>query len=380
MDRVFLRFCAQPPRHEPSPATGTIACARQTDRLAALVEAFCFHAHDQLAGDDGEPSRGTAQTFLADLGFDLSQVRELPVGLIVSPAAMKERLVASGFTRQEIHASKLLADQRLAGRLVGPIPDLDGQIRSFWAVHPRGIAPEYLFWRGRWKEEVVLFGLETALRASDDGPEQIVVIEDLIDSLLLRSGGMPNVTAVGGSVAGLRAARWQQLANIGVRSLTLVANNDRRVDARLLASVKAAFAAGAAPSIYLLPPGKLAPSRTVGQFVRRCGVEGFRSLLRRERSHAYRVWAMEILRRRRPRRGWTDASRRAAMAEAVAFYSAMAGRRRGTSELDAHFVPPIVEALGWPWGAAGPRVERRSAESGFCTLHRCGETDCFCFD
>ena len=379
MERAFLRFCG--PGVPELPAA--VPCgdgAVRDHRLAGLVEAFCFHAHGLLHEEEpGSEARLAACAFLADYGFDLAKLAELPVGLVVTPNAMKQRLLAAGFTQEEVRESKLVADQRLAGRLVGPITDPAGGITSFWARHPADRQPTYLYWHGDWRQHVAAFGLQSALRAADDAAAPVVLVEDILDALLLRSKGLCSVAAVGESLRRLNASRWERLAAAGARHVTLVADNRERAEARLLAALESAFAAEAVPSIDAVPPERLASARTPGGLVRSQGLGAFCRILEAGRVHAYTLKAHAVLRAHLPRRGWTDVSRRAAMQEAVAFYRQMSARRGDTAGLDAHFVPPIVEALGWPWGAPeAPFVPRPSA--GYCALHRCGETDCFCFD
>ena len=380
MERVFLRFDGQSVHnlaHTPSPAPGHCG---PDERLAGLVEAFCFHAHGLLREDGGDwGARRDALALLADRGFDPAQWGQLPVGLIVTPEAMRQRLLADGFTRAEIRDSRLVADRRLAGRLVGPITDLAGQITSFWARHPDAREPAYLYWRRGWKQHVAAFGLQTALGAAG-AAGQIVLVEDILDALLLRSKGLRSAAALGDPIRRLDARRWQRLAAAGAGHVTLVADNHTTAGARLLAVLEAAFAAEAAPSIDAVPPERLAGARTPGEFVHRQGIGSFRDLLAHEPVHAYTLKAHDMLRKRRARRGWTEAARRTAMDEAVAFYTWQSTRRRDTVELDAHFVPPIVEALGWAWGARKAPAEPRPSARGYCTLHGCDETECFCFD
>ena len=380
MERAFLRFGGPSVHNLADTARPAPGHCGPDERLAGLVEAFCFHAQGLLRQDGGDwEARRDALALLADRGFDPAQWDQLPVGLIVTPDAMHQRLLADGFTRAEIRDSKLVADRRLAGRLVGPITDLAGRITSFWARQPGAQEPTYLYWRGAWRQHVAAFGLQTALRAPG-ATGQIVLVEDILDCLLLWSKGLRSAAALGGPIRRLDAGRWQRLAAAGAGHVTLVADNHTGAGARLLAVLEAAFAAEAPPSIDAVPPESLAGARTPGEFVRRQGIDALREVLAHQRVHAYTLKARDVLRKRRPPGGWTGAERRAAMGEAVAFYTWQSTRRRDTVELDAHFVPPIVEALGWAWGAREARGKPRPSARGYCTLHGCDETECFCFD
>jgi len=271
-----------------------------------------------------------------------------------------------------------VADQRLAGRLVGPIVDLNGAIVGFWARHPQGSPPSYLYWRGGWRDDVPAFGLQAALAAAKARALSLVLVEDILDALLLWSHGLENVAALGDSVRRLDGPRWQRLA-AGADRVVLAVGGDQTAGARLRRALEAAFSAEAAPSIRVVPPEQLALSAP-GELVRCRGAEHLRSLLEREPIPAYTFKALDLLRTHQPRRGWTNAARRKAMNEAVGFYAWQSTRRGETAELDAHFVPPIVAALGWKWGATGPPAQPRATATGWCELHGCEATDCFCFD
>lgn len=353
----------------------------------SLADAFLGLARAVLgdAGAPGAEAARAARKFLQDRGFDLERLGDLEIGLIDSPAAMRERLLDAGFERDEVRRSKLLADQRLAGRLVGPIADRLGRIVSLWARHPQDLRPRYLYWRGDWKEEVAAAGLDTALGA-EERSGAVVLVEDVLDALLIQSRGMTETAALGDSGERIAPRRWHGLASAGAGEVTLVLDRSGAAAARLAHALTSYFDAPAAMRLFVLPPERLVPFATPGELVRDRGIEALRALLAGERRHAYSLRAAELLAGRRPKRGWTDAARRGAMKEAVAFYRAQEALACGrAADLDLWFVPPIVAELGWPWGSLeGPEKPKRSEPAGpsgpFCTLHNCGETDCFCFD
>ena len=299
----------------------------ERQRFLNLLEAFAGESHRRLLRASGDQEAWeTARRFLDRQGFDLAQLDLVPVGLFLDCPTMQESLRLAGFTPSEIEASELAADPRLAGRLVGPIRDLDGSIRSFWARHPVPKRPQYLF-KGRWKEDVPAFGLDVAFPALDDGRLPLVLIEGLLDVLLLQFHGFLHVAAIGGDGTHLTRRRWEKLAHLGVRRAILVLRPDE-IGLRGAAAAQAnARGARLAPDVSVLPPERLEGFASPGEFVRARGISAFRALFE-------------------PRVELPPA--------------------------EPH--PPAEKSPPKALVADGcPRP-------GFCALHRCDETDCFCFD
>jgi hypothetical protein len=113
--------------------------------------------------------------------------------------------------------------------------------------------------------------------------------------------------------------------------------------------------------------------------------------------------ALAILEKYRTTPHWTERARHSAWVEALALYESR--RPEQLEDLDLHFVPPIVKELGIPLnGRKPPRpsgiesAPNRAEEevrpkparivrwhgahrnSGFCHMHQCRQTECFCFD
>jgi hypothetical protein len=150
--------------------------------------------------------------------------------------------------------------------------------------------------------------------------------------------------------------------------------------------------------------------------------------------HAYVYKALALLKKHRPASGWNDAARHAAWKEAIEFY--VNSDPKSGPDLDARFIPAIVEGLQRSWDtfqpltqapdesqpfenvprppipapAVAPSLPEQSAHTagqsralelpslgarrepvtlkrasrngsnGHCELHRCDTTVCFCFD
>jgi len=334
-------------QHAVSPRLAVLA---QRERMASLLEAFFLDAHLALLNEAGPIGVAkAARAFLAERGFDLSALHELPVGLFVDRRLVGEQLEQMGFLAEEIGASQLAADPRLEGRLVGPIRDPEGRIQSFWAPHPGHRGPRYLF-KGKWKESVGLIGLDAALRPAAAGREHLVIVEQLWDALLLQSRGLGNVAAIAGPPHALTPQRWERLATLGVRRITMAIAADEKEWGRVRATLAATFPTRSGPEVFHLPPGTLPNGRGVGRWVRDRGLEAFRSLLEADTVHVDRYQAATILRERRA---------------GPALHVVRDGSV-GPGAADPASIPGTAPAS--------------PSTGGICRVHHCAPTECFCFD
>jgi len=240
------------------------------------------------------------------------------VGWFDAPEAMFHRLTAQGFSPEQIRQSKLLADRRLTGRLVGPIQTASREIVSLWARTPSCLSdsPSYLYWRPDWKTKVPAVWLPTAL-AHGGRKKGLLVVEDILEALLLQTQGFQRTVALGESGQTIMPRRLLQFSQLRVSGLILVLNQTPDVHERL-GKLTEAFQKGPwSFRLWILPPQELGPYFSPGQWVQEKGPEALRDLL------AQKAVAVEKS-------------------------------------------PPAV--------AAPPSFGR------ICPLHHCLETECFCFD
>lgn len=275
-------------------------------------------------------------------------------------------------------------------------------------------------------------GIEAAVGPTSRGREHLVIVEQLFDALLLQSRGLPNVAAIGGPAHALTRQRWERLAALGVRRVTMAIAADEKEWDTALATLAATFQTRSGPDVFLLPPGTFPNSRGVGPWVRDHGLEAFRSLLETDAVHVYRYKAATILKQHQAGQPWSNARRRAAWKEAIEYY--VSAGKGSIPALNEHFVPAIVDGLGRTWDTfepcpgtedespsregeeqpqdqvpwvcedrvSGPAlhvVSDTSVDSGdadpsstpsaapgspltagTCHVHHCPPTDCFCFD
>jgi len=277
-----------------------------------------------LDADRAEEIGRHARARLEDRGLAKEDLSRLALGLITTRRAISDELRLAGFPSWEIRRARLLSDPRLLGRIVGPICEPAGPIVSFWAWQPDDLSPRHLFLNRHWRRWAPLVGLETALAAAAGERHGLVVVEEPLDAMLLWARGMPNVAAIAGRGSELSPRCWRRLAALGVRRVTLVLNDDQAARAHLDAARDNHRRVPEAPELFFVLPERLAPWATPGDLVRSWGVESFRAIL----EHAW---------------GLAEAS---------------------PDEAEESPPPPVAEAVG----------------RGDCELHRCGETDCFCFD
>lgn len=328
-------------------------------RVQSLLETFLRGTRKLLReGSNRSRARKSARTLLEERGVSLDDLKGLAVGLLIDPQEMAQRLAESGFRPEEIEASKLTADPRLAGRLIGPIHDSRGHILSFWARHPEDRSPRYLY-KGRWQEAAGAFGLDAALPALKHTGGSLLLVGDVLDAVLLVHHGFSAVAAIGGSAGEMTPIRWQRLAEEGVRETTLMLCGDRRSADEILAALEAAFAAPRSPRIYVAISDRLQQTDWVSDWYRAHGPAAFCELME-YRVHAYHYKALALLDEHRLEGTWTHAARFAALDAARVFYASQARHDR-IDDLDRFFVPPILEELGLRWDAT-PEADQPDGE------------------
>jgi len=286
-------------------------------------------------------SQADALSALGHWGFDPDRLDEVPVGLFSDRPTVQQGLIAAGFSAEAIHAAKVLADARLPGRLIGPIRDPDKRIVSFWARDPRNIRSKDLYLHANWKQRVPLFGLDVALPATAEHHGLLIIVEDLLDALLFHEQGIGNTAAIAGPLHEMTAARWNSLGSLGLRAVILAPDNGDSVERHreILETLRLAFRT-AVPQIFVLDPDDLQGMPRPAEFLRHRGRSQFLALLE-------------------------------TLCISPGQYKAQAIRL------------PVVETPSQPAPPPRPKPKpavKRVSRGGYCTLHRCGETDCFCFD
>ena len=323
------------PSHSEHPADG-------------LREAYFRHAQALLATSDSrDETWRAARGCLHQRGFDLRKLEQLPLGFFPSAEPIWHGLLRDGFSADEIRASNLLADSRLPGRLVGPIRDAGRRIISFWAKLPQQL-DRSLYLSTEWKEQVGVFGLDEAYPAVAHGRHDLLLVEDLWDAILLQSHGILGVGAIGNSPADISPRRWERLDELGIHRVTLVVDSFHDSHEACVAAIRQAAFSRRGPAIYVLPPAAVHGVWQSWQQGRAANAETLETLLSAHRIHGFHYLALSLIALHQGEVPWTDAARRAALGEAREFYAT--AHQRNVPQLDAFFLPPLLEALGLNWG------------------------------
>ena len=251
----------------------------------ALLDKFVDQARDALLGEAG----GDARTYLvADRGFDKNKLKDLPFGLFTTGEDVETHLVGNGFLEADVRASGLLADTRWTNRLILPWRDARGHVATIAARCLDGSEPKYLYLQGGKKPSA--FGLDVALW---DRPNELVLVEGLVDSVSLQTRGLRHVASLGGSLDLLTVDRWKALQDLGPRRFILASDADEAGRNGLLKALENARNVQNIPEVYVVDPADLGDAKDPDEFVRQRGLDAFREVLGRRKPAA--VYEAEVL-------------------------------------------------------------------------------------
>lgn len=235
------------------------------DRRAELLEEFFKLAQRELVSDRSD----TARAYLEQRGFPLDGLDDSGLGLVPPFGLSQQELRQSGFSDDEMSSSGLFADRRWPGRLCGAWRNEWGRIGTFWARavdDAEGAETRYLYLRGASRTNLPPYGLAR-------GVKELVLVEGFFDYHQLRSRGIENVAALGGTATNLNL--FERLAQLGVRELTLCLDADGPGRAATARAVENATRARTSPSVYVAA----AVTKDPDELVRGHGLEAWGELL-----------------------------------------------------------------------------------------------------
>jgi DNA primase len=247
--------------HAPTPA----------ERRAALLEEAFAAARRELASERGCDARA----YLERRGIASERVCDVELGVMPSHDRVRLALLGAGYTRSEIDASYVLADNRWPGRIVGAWRDEHQHVRSLWArtIDPLDSA-RYLYLRASARGGDLPYGISTLSNASRGAAlRDLVLVEGVLDVHVLRAHEIANVAALGGSTAS--RSLFGHLDALGVERVLLAFDNDSAGRASASRAIDAAVRGVRSPDAWVLDPDLLAPYKDPGDLVAHTGAEGW---------------------------------------------------------------------------------------------------------
>jgi DNA primase len=244
------------------------------DRRSELLEMFFELAQAELVSERG----AAARAYLESRGLPAGTARDWGLGVV--PGGAADEFARAGFTAQEIETSGLTADRRWHGRICGAWRSERGTVRTVWA-RAVGDADQrdskYLYLRGSRRNGLPPYGLSEVLRLPLTERRDLVLVEGLLDVHHLRSRGVVNVAAFGGTAAD--AVTFERLARLGIERVTLCLDRDGPGRTAAARAVDRAVRATASPTLLVLDPKHLDPAKDPDAFVRARGVDAWLEVL-----------------------------------------------------------------------------------------------------
>lgn len=267
-----------PATHDDRSRSGRAANVREA--FLGFCQASLFSPGTTVHFDRPSEAAAAAKALAAAerFGFSRDEIQRLGCGLYSSPAALREDLRSVGFSDAEIESARITCDDagrpraEFSGCLVVPLTDENGQLCDFLllTVNEQGRAfCGYRFLDGPARSQIVAYGLQTAL-SRPHGRESLVLVDDVLECLLLQCRGIHSVAAIGTSGRDFSLRRWEELARLGVATVTLAFRNDERRATDVRDALVNALRARTAPEVFVAeayPAGE----RSAADVLRRFG-------------------------------------------------------------------------------------------------------------
>jgi DNA primase len=254
-----------------------LAASAPQDRRSELLRDFFDLCRRELAADRGAAARG----YLEERGFPREDIQESGLGVVPYAAVTNRMLKQAGYRQEEIAAAGVVADARWPGRLCGAWRNAHGRVGTLWtrAAEDSGEAEgRYLYLRGASRTTLPPYGLfEVLARPATDSRRHVVLVEGFLDCHQLRSRGVDNVAALGGTSIGTNS--FEQLYHLGIRAVTLCLDNDDAGRAATARAIDASVRARNSPDVCVLDPGQLGEAKDPDEFVRQRGNQAWREML-----------------------------------------------------------------------------------------------------
>jgi len=261
------------------------------DRRIDVLHDFFSLCRRELAAEGGSRAR----EYLERRGLPVDTIERCGLGVVPNPASSRRALQAAGYSESEIDRSNVLADSRWGGRLCGAWRDESGRVRTLWARaldEDESPSSRYLYLRGASRTDLPPYGLSQVLKQAQSTQRELVLVEGLFDVHHLRSHGIENVSALGGT--GVRGETFERLSRLGFERVTICLDRDDPGRAATTRAVERATRASASPAILVVDPEALAPAKDPDALVRERGAAAWYGLL--QTSECGITWqALELL-------------------------------------------------------------------------------------
>jgi hypothetical protein len=246
------------------------------DRRADLLQECFDLCRQELASERG----AAAKAYLEHRGFPREAIADSGLGVVPASAKTSQLLERAGYGPSEIARVGVLADSRWPGRLCGAWRDSYGKVGTLWA---RSLddgelgGARYLYLRGASRTNLPPYGLADLLMRPPDERREIVLVEGFLDLHQLRTRGIENVAALGGT--SVRPQTFERLHRLGVEAVTLCLDNDAAGRAATARAIENAARARQSPEIHVVDPGQFGHAKDPDEFLRQRGVAAWHELL-----------------------------------------------------------------------------------------------------
>jgi hypothetical protein len=332
------------------------SAAHRATRYRELLEAFAAYCSACLFGESG---KDVLEHLRDDYGIRPDQVATTSLGAYTNAADVREYLLSVGFSEEEIEASYVTRDTRLAGRATIPWRDAWGNLRTVVACDVSGkthCRSSQLFLKGSSRPE--FFGLDVALRAASGGQQHLLLVGSLVEAVVCHARSLRNVAACGNRATAISARQWQALAALGVRRATLALGDTQAAWQHTQESLTNWLEAPCSVQSFALARGALGTTPRLGGYAHANGNDSVRSLAAAAQ-HGCTHLAQQLVAEFRKGAKWNDADIVELLAKAVELDHRVTDARRAWL-MERFFWPTILEAIELDWQDVRGLLERRA--------------------
>ncbi|MEW4527447.1 hypothetical protein [Maioricimonas sp. JC845] len=263
-----------------------------TPSPAEVMAAFFAYVQSQLvalrrAARPADSRANALLAFLESQNLSPEEFGAIGLGLFTSVADVRTYLRSVGFSDAAIDESGLLVDDQGTPRhdwhesLVLPVHDRFGEIVDWLRVDLAVSSRRQLRYTTMFGFEdsgVPVYGTDAIDHA--DGPvSHVLLVDDVLDAARLRVAGVANVLATAGREDNMSPRRWEQLADLGFQTVTVLFRNSADAHYRIRNIQRTALKARRTPQIHVFDSMQFGPEGSAFEFVRGHGATAFRHLI-----------------------------------------------------------------------------------------------------